>query len=266
MLKKIINGIFAGMSISIGGAAFLMCYNENKYVGALLFCVGLLSVCWFGFSLYTGKIGLIIESHSKEDISALLLGLLGNTVAAIACGYLLAYAIPTIREVATSLAAAKLAQGYLNGFIRAIFCGILIYVAVYVYGKKKSVLGVILGIPAFIVSGYEHSIADMFYFAASGVASWQAFGYIWIVIIGNSVGGLLIPALQLLGNLSFGKKAQPVDNSAENPEISVAEATNSVAEAANSVAEAVNSVAEVAADNIDENQASEVETSSAEEA
>ena len=89
----------------------------------------------------------------------------------------------------------------------AIFCGILIYVAVYVYNNKKSVLGVILGIPAFIVSGYEHSIADMFYFAASGIASWQAFGYIWIIILGNSVGGLLIPALQLLANVTLKKNA-----------------------------------------------------------
>ena len=49
----------------------------------------------------------------------------------------------------------------------------------------------------------------MFYFAASGIASWQAFGYIWIIILGNSVGGLLIPALQLLGNVTFkrGKNA-----------------------------------------------------------
>ncbi len=219
MLKKVINGFFAGMSISIGGAAFLMCYNENKFVGALLFCVGLLSVCWFGFSLYTGKIGLVIEKHSKEDISALLLGLLGNAIASIACGYLLAYAIPQIGEVARTLVDAKLAQGYLRGFIRAIFCGILIYVAVYVYNNKKSVLGVILGIPAFIVSGYEHSIADMFYFAASGVASWQAFGYIWIVILGNSVGGLLIPALQLLADVSFKKKGAPASADELQPEL-----------------------------------------------
>lgn len=226
MLKKIINGIFAGLSISIGGAAFLMCYNENKYVGALLFCVGLLSVCWFGFSLYTGKIGLTLEKHSKEDFSVLFLGLLGNAIASIACGYLLAYAIPQIGEVAPTLAEAKLAQGYLKGFIRSIFCGILIYVAVYVYNNKKSVLGVILGIPAFIVSGYEHSIADMFYFAASGIASAQAFGYIWIVIIGNSVGGLLIPALQLLGDVTFKKKK---DNAPAPADLSVcAEAASDV--------------------------------------
>ncbi len=249
MLKKIINGFFAGMSISIGGAAFLMCYTENKFVGALLFCVGLLSVCWFGFSLYTGKIGLVIEKHTKEDISALLLGLLGNAIASFACGFLLAYAIPQIGDVAHTLAEAKLAQGYLKGFIRAIFCGILIYVAVYVYNNKKSVLGVILGIPAFIVSGYEHSIADMFYFAASDIASWQAFGYIWMIILGNSVGGLLIPALQLLANVTLKKNAAtaPAQEYAVEPTSDLAQET--AADITDGAAEdATSPVAEVACD------------------
>ena len=214
-MKKTIDGVLAGMSISIGGAAFLMCYEDNKYIGALLFCIGLLSVCWFGFSLYTGKIGFILEAHSKEDISVLLLGLLGNAIGAIACGYLLAYAIPQIGNTAKILAEAKLAQGYFKGFLRGIFCGILIYVAVYIFKSKKTPLGIILGIPAFIISGYEHSIADMFYFAASGVASIEAFGYIMLIVLGNSVGGLVIPALQLLSKVTFKKKVASASAVAE---------------------------------------------------
>ena len=85
-MKKLISGFFAGMMISIGGAVFLACYEQHKVIGALFFCVGLLTVCWKGFSLYTGKIGGVIENHSKEDISVLLLGLLGNFLALLDVG------------------------------------------------------------------------------------------------------------------------------------------------------------------------------------
>ena len=53
-------------------------------------------------------------------------------------------------------------------------------------------------IPAFILSGFEHSIADIFYFASSGMVSGEAFLYLIMIIIGNSIGGLIIPLLQMV--------------------------------------------------------------------
>ena len=52
--------------------------------------------------------------------------------------------------------------------------------------------------PVFILSGFEHSIADMFYFAAAGVVSLEACGFLWIVILSNAVGGMLLPLLSKL--------------------------------------------------------------------
>ena len=40
----------------------------------------------------------------------------------------------------------------------------------------------------------------MFYFAVSGIYSLEAFVYIWIVILGNAVGGMLLPLLSMVGN------------------------------------------------------------------
>lgn len=211
-MKKVVDGIFAGLMISLGGAVFLACYPQQKVVGAVLFCVGLLCVCWKGYSLYTGKIGLVLEKHSKEDISVLFLGLLGNAIATIVAGYLLAYAIPNIKTAAVALCEAKLEQGYLQDFIRAVFCGILIYLAVDIFKtQNKTPLGVLLCIPAFILSGYEHSIADMFYFAASGIASGKTVLFIFLIVLGNSVGGLVIPVISRLSKLDnlFKKSAEP---------------------------------------------------------
>ena len=50
--KTLLQGILAGISISLGGTVFLM--SADKTVGALLFAVGLFCVCAFGFSLFTG--------------------------------------------------------------------------------------------------------------------------------------------------------------------------------------------------------------------
>lgn len=200
--RKIIDGILAGILISLGGAVFLACYNVEipytKYVGAFLFSLALLCICMRGYALYTGKIGLVIEKHTKDDISLLLLCLLGNAIGTIAFGYLIGWVFPNIKETAYTLCNAKLEQGYGFGLLRAVLCGLLVYLSVDIYRNNKSTLGILLCIPAFILSGYEHSIADIFYFAASGIASWEAFLYLLMIIIGNSIGGLLIPTLQLV--------------------------------------------------------------------
>ena len=73
------------------------------------------------------------------------------------------------------------------------------YLAVSVWRDRQTPLGILFCIPVFILSGFEHSIADMFYFAASGIVSAEAFGFIWLVIIGNALGAMLLPALELLG-------------------------------------------------------------------
>ena len=197
MLKQTVNGVFAGILISIGGAVYLSC--DNKYFGAVLFSVALLCICYMGYSLYTGKICYIPEKHTKDEISILLTGLLGNVTATTICGYALTYAIPKLKEAALASCTVKLEQNFLQTVIRAVFCGILIYLAVDIFKKHKTPLGIIFCIPVFILSGYEHSVADMFYFAASGIVSLKAFVFIWLVILGNTIGGMLIPLLSLLG-------------------------------------------------------------------
>ena len=49
VLGKIAKGIASGLMISIGCAVYLAC--ADKIVGAVLFSVALLTICYFGFSL-----------------------------------------------------------------------------------------------------------------------------------------------------------------------------------------------------------------------
>ena len=202
MLRKILDGVSAGLMITIGCSVYLACVN--KVVGAVLFAVALLTICYKGLSLFTGKVGYIPEKHGKEEVSALLLGLLGNAIATCALGYLVGLALPNLQASAQVLYESKLTQEWWQTFIRAIFCGVLMYVAVSVYRENKTIVGILFAVPVFILSGFEHSIANMAYFGISAQVSFDAFLFILIVIAGNAVGGMLLPILQ--GKLSIGKK------------------------------------------------------------
>lgn len=73
------------------------------------------------------------------------------------------------------------------------------YLAVSTYKEKNTVLGILFCVPVFILSGFEHSIADMFYLGASGIFSLSAALFMLAVVIGNSLGGIFLPALTLIG-------------------------------------------------------------------
>lgn len=202
ILKQICDGISAGLLITIGCCVYLGCCainNDLKWVGAILFSVALITICYKGYSLYTGRIGFLFDNLNKDYISALLLGLLGNVIATAVFGIAVQYAISSLHEVAFTMCQAKLTQEWWQTLIRGILCGVLMYVAVAVYKEKKSIVGILFAIPVFILSGFEHSIADMGYFAIGGVYSWEAFGFILLVILGNSIGAWILPLLAMVG-------------------------------------------------------------------
>ena len=210
--KQICDGIAAGLLITIGCCVFLALAGDasTKWVGAILFSVALLTICYKGYSLYTGRIGFILENLNKDYISGLFLGLLGNVIATAVVGIAVQYAIPSLNDAAFAACTARLTQEWWQTLIRGIMCGVLMYVAVAIYKEKKSIVGVLFAIPVFILSGFEHSIADMGYFAIAGIYSVEAFGFIWLVILGNSLGALILPALALVGK-SFKKKEEKSD-------------------------------------------------------
>ncbi len=201
MLKHIIDGVMAGIMIAIGGSVFLAC--ENKIVGAVLFTVALLAICLKGYNLYTGKVCYAPENCCKNGMKLLFGGLFGNIISTIPIGFAISYANPAAFEAAKKLCEAKLEQAPFQTLIKAIFCGVLIYIAVSTYKEKNTVAGIVFCIPVFILAGFEHSIANMFYFGAAGVLNLESFTYLAIVIIGNSIGGMAMPLLDKIGKGEF---------------------------------------------------------------
>ena len=205
-LNTLILATAAGFCIGIGGIVFLM--QENKFAGAFLFAVGLLTILVFRFNLFTGMVGYLTENLLAKKwgyLLTLLFVWLGN-FAGTAIAALLANLTrigETIRIKCDGLVVAKLADDWYSLLILGVFCGILMFIAVDTYKKKigeKDFLccvAVFMGVMVFILAGFEHSIADMFYFSLSGKVP-EALGALAFITLGNAIGGNIIPVVQKL--------------------------------------------------------------------
>ncbi len=197
MLKKAaLLSFAAGVFIGIGGAVYLSC--ENKVVGAVLFSVALLTICYLKLYLFTGKIGYIVLNHTGSDVAEVLVTLAGNFVGTLLTGLAIPYAKPVLIDAAQTCAAAKLAMPLGAALIAGFFCGILMYTAVAIFKETGSPLGILFCVPVFILSGFEHSIADMFYLFAARQFHGETFVFLAVVIVGNSLGGFFLPAIRKL--------------------------------------------------------------------
>ena len=193
-LKILVRAILAGIMISIGGTIYLSL--ENKMLGAFLFSIGLFAICTNGYNLYTGKIGYVIENKIKYLLE-LLLTLLGNIIGTVSCGYLLSLSriSTSLREKAQLICEIKLNDNLLSIFILAVFCGIIMYLAVDLYKKLNDFgkyMGIFLGITVFILAGFEHCVANMYYFSAADMWSWKTVLYVLVMVLGNSTGSILL--------------------------------------------------------------------------
>lgn len=185
--------IAAGVLICIGATCNLSCTNE--FIGAFLFSVGLFFICSLGLNLYTGKIGYFFKTKNKIDF---LLVWAGNLIGCVISSALIRTSKPNLSIMAEKIMFNKLNQGLPNIIISAIFCGILMYIAVDNYNKNNNsinkVVGVLLSVITFVLCGFEHSIADMCYCFISVNSISLLYKYIALIIIVsifNGVGAIL---------------------------------------------------------------------------
>ena len=211
ILSQVANGVLAGMMIGIGGCVSLSC--DNKYTGSLLFALGLFAIVQFGFGLYTGRVGYI-PLRKPVYLLECLWTLVGNALGTFIDAALLKFTriAPAITEKALSSVDTKLADSPLSAFILAVFCGILMFVAVdnarisrEEGGHVEKTLGILFPVMVFILCGFNHCIADMFYIFLTGKIA-GAGVYLPVVILGNSLGGMLIPLLKMLTDKPFSKQ------------------------------------------------------------
>lgn len=186
MKELIRKAILAGLLIGLAAGIYTEC--ENKIVGSFLFSIGLIAVILFEAKLYTGVIGYV---NNKKLLLESLIILGFNCLAAFLVGLIFrlvngTYTVMLQREVSS----------WYELLFEGIGTGMLIYIAVELYKKSKNLLPVVLAVMAFILSGMQHSIANCAYFGMCEITL-QGFVSIVVVIIGNTIGSLLIRFLQV---------------------------------------------------------------------
>ncbi len=180
-MKELINkSIAASILIGLGDYALL---KLGEPIGPVIFALGLLGVCYMGLNLFTGKCGFLFQDKIK--VRDLFIILVINLISGYLLGLLFSVTDPLVMK--NAIVKVKTWDISLSFFLKSVLCGIIMYIAVYMYRKNTS-LGIIYGIPLFIFCGFQHCIANIITLGAA-----RTFDYsIFICIIGNFVGSLFI--------------------------------------------------------------------------
>ncbi len=195
-VRQFFSAILAGMLIGMGGTVFLS--QSNPVVGSFLFAIGLFTIVVFQLHLFTGKVGYT-PFQKPVYLIELAITWLGNLVGTgiTACMVRNSRIYEGMAERVAGIAEVKLADNFLSLFLLAIFCGMLMFIAVdcfrNVQGSTLRFIGVFIPVMVFILSGFEHVIANMFYFSLAGAWSAHCLAAIIVMTLGNAVGGMLIP-------------------------------------------------------------------------
>lgn len=237
LLKMFLLGMLAGVAIAFGAeASSLAAHNITetgiqRLVMGCVFPVGLMIVVLLGAELFTGNCMMVAALFDKRvGATALLrnwvvvyLGNLAGSLIIVALVNLsgqLGYSSNGLAVLTIKIAAGKVALTPGAAFCAGILCNTLVCIAVLLAMAAKGTIGKIAGIwfpiMTFVLSGFEHSIANMYYvpagmLAASNptyAAAAQAAGIdmsgldiaglcsnLIPVTLGNIVGGALIALL-----------------------------------------------------------------------
>ncbi|HIT31572.1 MAG TPA: formate/nitrite transporter family protein [Candidatus Enterenecus stercoripullorum] len=197
--KAFVSGILGGGCIALGGVAFLSL--EHNILGALFFTVGLFTICTLGLNLFTGKVCYVFQQDRAYALKLPVIWL-GNLTGTVIVGLLIQATrlSANLAARAQSVCQAKLSDGWLSLFLLGILCNIFIYIAVEGFNRNPHQIGKYLslffGVMVFILSGYEHCVADMFYFTVAGVWSVDVFLRLLVITLGNAVGGVIFPLIR----------------------------------------------------------------------
>ncbi len=209
LISFVLMAICSGLMIGIGGTASLWACNLfdtwGKIIGAILFSLGIFEIVTFEMKLFTGMVAGI-PTMGIKNAWRLPVCFIGNVIG-VAFIALLVYFTPLADIVifqSEMLVANKLGASNwgMSAFCSGILCGALITLSVWSvkYSPKKGLdatLGVTFPIIVFAFCGFDHSVANVLYFFFNGEFSWKILGYETLCIVGNIVGGVILPYISL---------------------------------------------------------------------
>ncbi len=221
--------VLAGAFIGLGSMMFVLVSADtslsfaiSRPLGGLVFSLGLLLVVVAGAELFTGNNLLAMAWASRRIGTGELLRnwavvCVGNFVGAAALALLVWLSRTTelndgaLAQQALRIAATKAALPSDVAFFKGVLCNVLVCMAVWMAAAGRSVtdkaIAIVPPIAAFVALGFEHSVANMFFFplamllqvdhAVAGLplVGWGSMAANLVpVIAGNLIGGSVLVA------------------------------------------------------------------------
>ena len=184
------SSILAGALIALGGYVNL---RVGAPIGPILFSLALVSIVIFELNLFTGKAGRIYDgSLSLRKLTEIYCG---NLFGVFICALGLYSLVPDSSIVCTKAAAiieARESFSFAGNLAFGAICGLLMYIAVFGYQKTKNIWIVMFPVIFFVMGGFHHSIADMFYYLM-GEENIMDLIPIIPTSLGNLIGAGIIP-------------------------------------------------------------------------
>ncbi len=223
-------GVLGGAFIALGAAVATavtagdgLAPGIARVLGGLTFSVGLVLVVVGGAELFTGNMLIVMAAVSRR-VRWLAVArnwavvYAANLVGAVGVAWLVLLSRQyeqgggAVGERAVSIAAAKAALDPLPAVVLGVLANLLVCLAVWLSYSARSttdrVVAVVLPVTAFVASGFEHSIANMYFLplglwlrdrvGADGTAlTWTdaLFANLLPVTVGNMIGGGLLVGL-----------------------------------------------------------------------
>ena len=244
LLRMILLGIFAGMFIAGGASASSLAMHAISNVGlarlvaGAIFPVGLMMIVLVGGELFTGDCLMIMGCvHGKfsavKMIKVLVVVYLSNFIGSVIFAELVnlsgqySYTNGLLGAFTIKVALGKVNLSFGAALASGILCNIFVCMAVLMAMAAKDISGkiwaIFFPILAFIVSGYEHCVANMYYIPAGiftkengtyASLAMESYGYTtlqldslnWVnfvvknlvpVTLGNILGGMVFVGLPL---------------------------------------------------------------------
>lgn len=190
--KMILLGILSGMFIGFGSEASSLAVHNISDVGlsrtlmGVIFPVGLMMIVIMGCELFTGNCTIFMAVMDKKvKLRAMLKNLIVVYISNLFGSVLIAFMVYmsgqwNYSDNALGAFTIKVAYGKVNlsfsqTVFSAILCNILVCMAVLMAASAKDIVGkcitIFFAIMAFVVSGFEHCVANMYYLSAGFIAS-----------------------------------------------------------------------------------------------
>lgn len=186
-VKFLSGALLAGCAIGIAATIYL---KVTGTLGAAMFAFGLIVVVAMKLPLFTGQAQHVWRNNGRDYalLGLMLLLNLGGCaiISAMTC-------TPEIAAASESIILARLSKGPLMCGVLAIPCGFIMTAAVRGASLSRNWLPLLFGVPAFIICGFPHCVADSFYYAScshSFIAGhgWSLLAAYLPTVAGNFIG------------------------------------------------------------------------------